>query len=189
MEIKTWPGKKFRSPQSLKRYVYILTVLPHFCRCLLFLTSLPARFAKRKCQFRCVSCDGFEKRQGSGIPIKPRDVASTEKLIPFTCVLFLFFSALIKRAGDPAPTLVCVSCCHRNQTIGSWSLSIRSSSAFPRSYPQNKRETKRTDKTQISSRKANKKKWRGSFTQFKIAVFRICEPWPSALNRPKKEIK
>ena len=84
-------------------------------------TGLQARFAKRKCQFRCVLCDGFENAKVC-YPIKPRDVVSTESLFGLYISLFslaLFFSIYQTARQCVAPTCMCVSCCYRNQTVGS----------------------------------------------------------------------
>lgn len=104
--------------------------------------GLQARFAKRKCQFRCVLRDGFENAK-VWYPIKPRDVVSTKSLFGLCISLFSicsFFSIYQTARQCVAPTYMCVSCCYRNQTIGSWPLSIRWSSAF--SFVRKRRKQK-----------------------------------------------
>lgn len=59
----------------------------------------------------------------------------------FLYFLFVLFFSIYQTARQcVAPTYMCVSCCYRNQTIGSWPLSIRWSSAF--SFVRKRRKQK-----------------------------------------------
>ena len=109
-EISTKKGNFDRPTQTV--HTYRITYSSLFFHMLPYIatTGLQARFAKRKCQFRCVLCDGFENAKVC-YPIKPRDVVSTESLFGLYISLFslaLFFSIYQTARQCVEHRLVCV---------------------------------------------------------------------------------